>query len=153
MTNPRTRALAASLALAVLVVPAGAQSPAPPSRPAAPASAVAPVAAPAASPADAPAAAAARQAAGTAPRVAPATPRVRAMDRVELEASRITGNRELPRVMYVVPWRQPGAGEVDGRPVNSLLYELSAPVDREVARRELRYGEPAAAPAAGGPAP
>ena len=149
MTNPRTRARAASLALAVLVVPAGAQSPAPPSRPAAPASAVAPVAAPAAAPAPA----AAGQAAGTAPRVAPAPPRVRAMDRVELDASRITGNRELPRVMYVVPWRQPGAGEVDGRPVNSLLYELSAPVDREVARRELRYGEPAAAPAAGGPAP
>ena len=149
MTNPRTRALAASLALAVLVVPAGAQSPAPPSRPAAPASAVAPAAAPAAAPAPA----AAGQAAGTAPRVAPAPPRVRAMDRVELDASRITGNRELPRVMYVVPWRQPGAGEVDGRPVNSLLYELSAPVDREVARRELRYGEPAAAPAAGGPAP
>lgn len=67
------------------------------------------------------------------------------MDRVELDASRITGNRELPRVMYVVPWRQPSAGQVDGRPVNSLVYELSTPVDREVARRQVRYGKSAAA--------
>ena len=89
----------------------------------------------------------------------------RAMDRVELDASQITGNRELPRVLYIVPWRAPAAGEVEGRPVNSLLYELTKPVDRDVFRRENRYFDalqatattpgdsPAGAPAAspGGP--
>ncbi len=84
------------------------------------------------------------------PVATPASPR--ATDRVELDPSRITGNRELPRVLYVVPWRQPRAGEVDGRPVNSLLYGLSAPVDRDVARRVLRYGE-AASGAGEKPAP
>jgi hypothetical protein len=73
---------------------------------------------------------------------APARPRPgRVMDKVELEASQITGNRELPRVLYIVPWRQPGTGEVDGQPINSLLYELTRPVDREVLRREARYHE------------
>ena len=68
-------------------------------------------------------------------------PARRAMDRVELEASQITGNRELPRVLYIVPWRQPQPGELEGRPVNSLLYELTRPVDRDVFRRENRYYE------------
>ncbi len=63
----------------------------------------------------------------------------RAMDRVDLESSQITGNRELPRVLYIVPWRAPQAGELEGRPVNSLLYELTRPVDRDVFRRENRY--------------
>ncbi len=63
----------------------------------------------------------------------------RAMDRVDLEASQITGNRELPRVLYIVPWRAPSAGDIEGRPVNSLLFELTKPVDRDVFRRENRY--------------
>ncbi len=63
----------------------------------------------------------------------------RAMDRVDLDSSQITGNRELPRVLYIVPWRAPAAGELEGRPVNSLLNELTRPVDRDVFRRENRY--------------
>jgi hypothetical protein len=75
-----------------------------------------------------------------APRDAAAPRRgARAMDRVDLESSQITGNRELPRVLYIVPWRAPAAGELEGRPVNSLLFELTRPVDRDVFRRENRY--------------
>lgn len=76
------------------------------------------------------------------PPAGPATgtrPAARASDRVSLDASQITGNRELPRVLYIVPWRAPDAGDLEGRPVNSLLYELTKPVDREVFRRENRY--------------
>ncbi len=61
------------------------------------------------------------------------------MDRVQLDASQITGNRELPRVLYIVPWLAPSPGDLEGKPVNSLLYELTRPVDREVFRRENRY--------------
>ena len=73
----------------------------------------------------------------------------RAMDRVELESSQITGNRELPRVLYIVPWRAPAAGDLEGRPVNSLLYELTRPVDRDVFRRENRYFDALQAPSPG----
>lgn len=74
------------------------------------------------------------------------------MDRLDLEASQITGNRELPRVLYIVPWRAPSSGDLEGRPVNSLLYELTKPVDRDVFRRENRYYDAlAAAPSAAGP--
>ncbi len=78
----------------------------------------------------------------------------RASDRVDLDASQITGNRELPRVLYIVPWRAPSAGDLEGRPVNSLLYELTKPVDRDVFRRENRYFDALEATRAGtGPAP
>ena len=88
----------------------------------------------------------------------------RAQDRVELEATQITGNRELPKVLYIVPWKRPELGDLVGRPLNSLLDEVLAPVDRDVFRRETRYfdalrpdqvGSPAApaAPAPAGPSP
>lgn len=60
-------------------------------------------------------------------------------DRIELDTTQISGNRELPKVMYVVPWRKPDLGEVDGRPPNSLLDEALTPVDRDVFRRQNRY--------------
>lgn len=63
----------------------------------------------------------------------------RAMDRLELEATTITGNRELPKVMYVVPWKKADLGDLKGRPANSLLDEVLAPVDRDVFRREVAY--------------
>jgi len=63
----------------------------------------------------------------------------KAPERLELNASQITGNRELPRVMYVVPWRKADLGDFAGRPPNSLLDEALAPVDRDVFRRQNRY--------------
>lgn len=64
-----------------------------------------------------------------------------ARDRVELENTQITGNRELPKVMYVVPWKRPDLGDFGGRPAKSLLDELLEPVDRDVFRRQNRYFE------------
>jgi hypothetical protein len=66
----------------------------------------------------------------------------RVMDRIELDATQITGNRELPKVLYIVPWKDPAMVAVAGRPVNSLVDEALAPVDRDVFRRQGRYFEP-----------
>jgi hypothetical protein len=60
---------------------------------------------------------------------------------VSLEASEIRGNQELPKVLYIVPWKDPAMVEVAGRPVNSLVDEALAPVDRDVFRRQGRYFE------------
>lgn len=56
-----------------------------------------------------------------------------------LDATAIRGNQELPKVLYIVPWKDPAAVELSGRPVNSLVEEVLAPVDREVFRRQTRY--------------
>jgi hypothetical protein len=60
-------------------------------------------------------------------------------DRIELGTTQISGNRELPKVMYVVPWRRADPGDFAGRPPNSLLDEALTPVDRDVFRRQNRY--------------
>jgi hypothetical protein len=62
-----------------------------------------------------------------------------AQDRIELDATQITGNRELPRVLYVVPWKRPDLGDLTGKPANSLLDDVLTPVDRDVFRRQNRY--------------
>jgi hypothetical protein len=81
-------------------------------------------------------------------------PRGGAKDRLDLDATQITGNRELPKVLYIVPWRSAELGDLVGRPVNSLLDEVLEPVDRDVFRRQNRYFEalqPNAAAPAGKP--
>jgi hypothetical protein len=76
-----------------------------------------------------------------------------AQDRADIDRTQIIGNRELPKVLYIVPWKKPLPGTLSGRPVQSVLDEALAPVDREVFRREVIYsaqlrGQPAATPAA-----
>lgn len=87
-------------------------------------------------PASTPAAAPARPATANNPGA-----RSNAKDRLDLESTQITGNRELPKVLYIVPWRSAELGDLVGRPVNSLLDEVLEPVDRDVFRRQNRYFE------------
>jgi len=76
----------------------------------------------------------------------------RTMDRLELESSAITGNRELPKVLYIVPWKKADLGDLIGRPANSLLDEVLTPVDRDVFRRQTDYYTKLQGTAEGGPA-
>ncbi len=62
-----------------------------------------------------------------------------AADRADLEGTQIFGSRELPKVLYIVPWKAPHPTDLVGRPASSLLDEVLAPVDREVFQREVRY--------------
>lgn len=77
--------------------------------------------------------------AGTPAEPAARTGRFRTMDRLELDSTAITGNRELPKVLYIVPWKKADMGDLIGRPANSLLDEVLMPVDREVFRRQTDY--------------
>jgi hypothetical protein len=92
------------------------------------------------------------QRAAAAPRAAERSS-VKGPDRVELETTDITGNRELPKVLYIVPWKHSDLGDLVGKPPNSLLDEVLEPIDRDVFLRENRYYDALkpdqAAPAAG----
>ena len=61
------------------------------------------------------------------------------IDELDLDATSITGNQELPKVLYIVPWKQADLGDLVGRPVNSLLDEVLAPIDRDVFQRQMTY--------------
>ena len=74
-----------------------------------------------------------------------------AADRLQLETTSIRGNQELPRVMVIVPWKDPAMGNLIGKPVNSLINEVLIPVDRDVFLRQTKYfeqlyGDPEIAP-------
>jgi len=91
-------------------------------------------------PADKPAAAppATTQAKALAKAMAVVKGAVRA-DRLDLETTVVTGNRELPKVLYIVPWKKADLGELPAQPFNTLLDEVLQPVDRDVFRREVKY--------------
>ena len=90
----------------------------------------------------------------------PAVRQTTRADRLDLDTTVVTGNRELPKVLYIVPWKKADIGELPAQPFNTLLDEVLTPVDRDVFRREVTYYEavssggndaaaPSAAPAVG----
>jgi hypothetical protein len=62
-----------------------------------------------------------------------------AQDRADIDRTAIVGNRELPKVLYIVPWKKPLPATLSGRPVASVLDEALAPIDRDVFRRHMAY--------------
>lgn len=60
-------------------------------------------------------------------------------DHVDLSTATVTGDREQPKVMYIVPWKKADIGDLSGKPMNSLLDEALAPVDRDEFKREVAY--------------
>jgi hypothetical protein len=65
----------------------------------------------------------------------------RGTDSLDLGTTSITGNQELPKVLYIVPWKRSDLGDHVGRPVNTLLDEVLEPIDPEVFERHLDYYE------------
>ena len=110
-------------------------------------------AAPAPAPAKSGKAGAKKAAPGAKPGDKPADkPTAKTLDHMDLDRTAITGNRELPKVMVIVPWKRADLGDA-GRPMNSLLDEVLQPIDRDVFQRQTRYYDAlkpdAAAPAGG----
>ena len=62
-----------------------------------------------------------------------------AVEEMELDGMAVFGNRELPKALFIVPWKDPDAGLAPDRPVNSLIDEALQPVDPDVFRRKLQY--------------
>lgn len=60
-------------------------------------------------------------------------------DVVEMSGISIIGNRELPKTLFIVPWKSSEVG-VETELTNTL-NEGMQPLDREVFQRELDYYE------------
>ena len=56
-----------------------------------------------------------------------------------LGATDITGNKELPKVMVIVPWKDSLGASGVIKPTDSLLDQVLQPVDRGVFQREIHY--------------
>jgi hypothetical protein len=62
-----------------------------------------------------------------------------AAERLNMEGTRIRGNQELPKVLYIVPWQEAEVPNLSQPPLQSLIDEALTPVDREVFQRKVRY--------------
>jgi hypothetical protein len=81
---------------------------------------------------------------------APASAEPAKADQADIDRTQILGNRELPKVLYIVPWKKPMPGDLAGRPPTSVIDEALAPIDRDVFRRQVQYdAQVQAAPSAG----
>ena len=63
-----------------------------------------------------------------------------AADRIELDETEIKGASELPKVLYIVPWKKL---DPDDKPVKlqSMVDEIMTPVDKEILRRQVNFSE------------
>jgi hypothetical protein len=68
-------------------------------------------------------------------------------DRLQLDSTAITGNRELPKVMSIVPWKEAEPPAGPDRPMGSLVDEILAPLDRDEFQREVTYFRDLTSPA------
>src|SRR3954471_7299230 len=53
----------------------------------------------------------------------------------------ITGNQEQPRVLYILPWQSPMAGNVDFESLDNEQKAVFGHIEREELRRELESSD------------
>lgn len=62
-----------------------------------------------------------------------------AADRIELDETAIQGNRELPKILYIVPWKSARLGLLQGSAGSSSFDTSFEALDRDVFRRQIEY--------------
>jgi len=62
-----------------------------------------------------------------------------AQDTLELEGTTITGNKELPMVLYIVPWKSVERFEMEPPTVTSIMDQKLQPIDRAAFKRTINY--------------
>jgi len=62
-----------------------------------------------------------------------------AEDRLDMDAVAIKGSRELPKVLYIVPWKSTRLGALVAGAGSESFSAKWVAVDREVFRRQVAY--------------
>ncbi len=61
--------------------------------------------------------------------------------KLESDGMKIYGQSELPKVLYIVPWKRREASDIDMPASKSLASDILEPIDPEIFRRQIRYHE------------
>lgn len=64
---------------------------------------------------------------------------IQAQEKLQMEGTEIIGNKELPRVLYIVPWKTVERFEITTPPITSILDQKLGPIDRPSFRRKIHY--------------
>ena len=58
---------------------------------------------------------------------------------LQLEGTAITGNKELPQVLYIVPWKTVERFDIKSPPINSIMEQKLEPIERAAFKRSIYY--------------
>ena len=61
------------------------------------------------------------------------------IERLQMDGTAIIGNKELPKILYIVPWKTAEPLALKTPPFNSVLDEKFQPIERSTFRRQLLY--------------
>lgn len=64
---------------------------------------------------------------------------VMATERIIMQGTAVIGNQELPKVLYIVPWKKSELPDLSEPPLESLIDDALVPIDRNVFRRQIEY--------------
>ena len=64
---------------------------------------------------------------------------VNAQERLQMEGTEITGNKELPKVLYIVPWKSVERFDIKSPPIDSIMDQKLGPIDRASFKRKIHY--------------
>ena len=58
---------------------------------------------------------------------------------LQLEGTSIIGNKELPMVLYIVPWKSVQRFDISAPPITSIMEQKLEPIERASFRRTIDY--------------
>jgi hypothetical protein len=67
------------------------------------------------------------------------TASVNAQEKLQMQGTEITGNKELPKVLYIVPWKSAERFEITSPPIVSVMEQKLTPIDRASFKRTIHY--------------
>lgn len=62
-----------------------------------------------------------------------------AQQSLQLEGTEITGNKELPMVLYIVPWKSVQRFEIESPEITSIMDQKLQPIERAAFKRTIDY--------------
>jgi hypothetical protein len=62
-----------------------------------------------------------------------------AQQRLELDGTSIIGNKELPNVLTIVPWKSIEKVDLPSPPIVSIMDQALTPIERDTFQRQVRY--------------
>jgi hypothetical protein len=62
-----------------------------------------------------------------------------AEDRIQLDQTTVIDNHELPKITYIVPWQAAPPPDQEKPPLDALIDDALAPLDRAVLRGQIQY--------------
>ena len=64
---------------------------------------------------------------------------VMAEERINMDAMSIIGNKELPNILYILPWKHSDLPDMVELPLSGLINDALKPIDRKTILRQQHY--------------